>query len=404
MSKKDLTPLPSKPKTSENKDQIIEQPVGEDGISDLPSYPSQRDETDSELLEAVKNAKDMIENLNAENDQLKRELDAKTKEIEEMHAAFNKIKTNLDTINLKFEQNEIQISNLNETIKMKDEQIKLLQDTQNMKNEQIKMKDEQIFSLKKELEDLKTEHGALKLEFETREEQINKELIGSIEQKLHAIEAENNRIQTELNTATLENSKLSEELKKKEKLVSELTEDLQKLKKEYKQMQEEMKLTRLDLDAADAEIEKLMKQIEESKSKVKLNITKKFTEVEEIMKQIMQSAQHKITIIAPTIKDLQNLDIYSIKPNVQISVATNYDPLKKEHNTLLEEYKSIENIQIKMYDLGDRYGVLKDGDRLFVAMMSKKPDECMIIDTSDELQIKSLTSLINDVWLRARKV
>ena len=404
MNGKDFTPLPSKPKVPEKQEQVQEEPIPQNELSTLPNFANANMEVDSELFEAVTKAKDMIESLTAENDQLKRDLDIKNKEIDEMTNAFNKIKTNLETINLKFEQNEVQISNLNETIKMKDEQIKLLQDTQNMKNEQIKMKDEQIFTLKKELEQLKTEYGALKLEFETREEQINNELISSIEQKLHAIEAENQRIQTELNTTTIENSKLKEELKKKEQLAADLSEDLQKLKKEYKEIQEEMKLTRLDLDAADAEIEKLMKQIEESKSKAKLNIVKKFIEVEEIMKQIMQTAQHKITIITPTIKDLQNLDIYSIKPNVQISVATNYDPLKKEHNTLLEEYKSIENIQIKLYDLADRYAILKDGDRLFVAMNSKKLDECMIIDTSDEIQIKSLSPLINDVWLRARKV
>jgi hypothetical protein len=104
------------------------------------------------------------------------------------------------------------------------------------------------------------------------------------------------------------------------------------------------------------------------------------------------------------ISDLQNLDLYSIKPTVQLSIATNFDPLKSEHSSLLEEYRSIENIQIKMYDLADRWGVFKDGEVVFLAINGAKSNECAIIESRDNLQIKTLSPLITDVWLRARKI
>lgn len=180
------------------------------------------------------------------------------------------------------------------------------------------------------------------------------------------------------------------------------SERIEELEKEKKSLEEEMKYLQEDLSAADEEVEMLEKQLHKCQNQKSVFITQ--IDVINEMKQIFQSSLHNVSICTPTIQDLDKLDLYSISSSVVIKASCNIDASKPEHQRLMDEFKSFDNISLRLYDGKDRWSILKDGEILFMAIVGEKPNELLSLKTSDRAQIQVFNPLIMESWLRGQKI
>ena len=168
-------------------------------------------------------------------------------------------------------------------------------------------------------------------------------------------------------------------------------------------MEEELELLAQDLDAADEEVEKLNQKLHNFEEKAKEGFYLSKKSVLNEIKSILMKGLHSVIITTPTIENLRDLDLYDIKPSVNIKVATWLDPQNPEHQEILNEL-TFDNIMIKIDDFKDRYCILKDGAELFFGVVGNNEDEILTLRTKDSKHIKLLSSLVMESWLRARKL
>lgn len=158
-----------------------------------------------------------------------------------------------------------------------------------------------------------------------------------------------------------------------------------------------------DLDAADEEVEKLNQNLQNFEEKAKEGFYLSKKSVLKEIKSIIMKGLHTIILTTPRIEDIRDLELFEIKPSVNIKVATWIDPSNPDHQEILREL-TFDNIIIRIDDFKDRYCILKDGAELFLGIEGKKEDEILTLRTKDSKHIKFLSSLVMESWLRARKL
>ncbi|MFW9875140.1 MAG: hypothetical protein ACFFG0_18705 [Candidatus Thorarchaeota archaeon] len=228
---------------------------------------------------------------------------------------------------------------------------------------------------------------------------------------------------------TLENSlKIKDEKAKTlEKTITLKDEEIRKLNstsidpgslneknEKIKQLEKEIEILNIELAKADEEIEsleleneKLRKPNSSSTDQIvdftDIQITK--MEILEKMRDILQNnAMANVTIIVPSIVDLQDLYLYELRSSVAMNIACSINPGIDEHAELLQEFESLDNISIKNYEQGDRYGVVRDGEELLIAVIGRSENNHLVFHTKDSKHIRLLNSLITESWIRSRKV
>jgi chromosome segregation ATPase len=291
-------------------------------------------------------------------DELKQNLAEREKELEELRKFFDEIKTSnaslLEQKNLK----ENQINTLISTIKTKDDMMKTIQDS-------IQLKDSQI--------------EAMKSSIKTKDKTIE-ELSGQLKNFSHSTVDEN-------------------VLKEKNDRIKELEDEITKLN-------EELAITDKEIENLTIELEKLQSS-SSAKNGPFIDFTDNEISREEIiqkMKDILSNALHSVTISSPLITDLQDLDLYEVKTSVNMKISCLIDPTIEEHIDLLEEFESLDNINIRTYDSEDRWLIFRDGEELFFCGVGTKPNNFLTFYTKDQEHIKLFSSLINETWLRSRKI
>lgn len=303
-----------------------------------------------------------IENLQKEIDNLKEQLEKKNDELK-------KLKNLIDQIKVKDEQLKTKddlISNLQSAMSLKDDQIKTIKDSISLKSEQVetldsslKIKDEKIRTLEKSVE---LKEKEIKLLLETRVEKSN--------------------------------------LEKKDGEITKLKEKLEILKGELTKADE-------DLEILENENEKLRNQLAAaSGSKIidwtAIDIPK--NKILSKMKDILTNALHNVTIAVPNIKDLQTLTLYEVRSSVNMKISCYIDPALEEDAELLEEFESLDNISIRMYEAEDRYILDRDGEELLFAVIGNQDDNHLVIHTKDSKHVKFFKSIVMEGWLRSRKI
>jgi hypothetical protein len=260
----------------------------------------------------------------------------------------------LEDLRKSIELKEGQISTLNNTLKMKDDLIKTLQDSLDLKENQIKSKDQTIEGLQQQIE--------------------------------------------ESSGSTLDAAALEE----RDKKIAELEEEITVLNEE--------------LAAADEDIENLTEQLESGPSSAPASASSfhPFSDFTTIsikrealinkIKEILSKALHSVTISVPSIIDLQDLDLYEVKSSVNMKISCLIDPSLDEHIDLLEEFESLDNLNVRTYESGDRWVILRDGEELFFAACGTKEDNFLTFYTKDSDHIKLFNSLVMEAWLRSRKI
>ena len=292
-------------------------------------------------------------------DEIIEELSGKLKEFEIYLSKFQDIE-------IKLKNQEELIENLQKSLDLKTEQVKTINDSMNLKNEQIntyetsiKIKDEKIKTLEKTLEIKEKELDSIK------------------------------------NSTVDKNTILEKDL------------ELKELNGKLKILETELKTADEDLEALEEENDKLRNELASSSgSKIiewsELEISK--AEILEKIKSITKNALHNITIAVPDIKDLQELELYEVRSSVSMNVSCLIDHGIDLDVELLEEFESLDNISIRLYEGDDRYLIDRDGEELLLAVKGKNENNNLVLHTKDPKHIKFYRGVVMDSWLRARKI
>jgi len=249
---------------------------------------------------------------------------------------------------------------------LKDEQVQTMENS-------LKWKDEQIKTLENSLKIKDEKDRTLEKTIKLKDDEIRK-----------------------LNATSIDRSALNEKNEK----TKQLEKELEILNGELAKLDEE-------LEKLELENEKLKKADSSSKDKIvdftNMQITK--SEILEKMREVLQNnAMANVTIIVPSIEDIQELYLYELKSSVAVNVACSINPGNDEHSEILQEHESLDNISIKNYEQGDRYGVNRDAEELLVAVIGSSENNHLVFHTKDSKHIRLLNSLITESWIRSRKV
>ncbi|MFW9781433.1 MAG: hypothetical protein ACFFFB_04025 [Candidatus Heimdallarchaeota archaeon] len=286
----------------------------------------------------------------------------------------------MNTIQKEIELRDLKLKAQEQIVKTKDEMIENLQNS-------IKLKEDQIQTLKDSLK-LKSEQvNTLDNSVKIKDEKIN-----TLEKSIELIE----RQLENLSDTSIDKNILLE----RDKIIQDLEEKIEALSKELATADE-------DLEAMEQENEKLRNQFTAaSGAKIidwtEIQIPK--SRILEKMKEILMKALHNVTIAVPNIKDLQKLLLYELKSSVNMKISCLIDPSLEEDAELLEEFESLDNISIRMYEGEDRYILDRDGEELLFAVIGKNENNHLVIHTKDPKHLRTFRALIMESWLRSRKI
>jgi DNA repair exonuclease SbcCD ATPase subunit len=303
-----------------------------------------------------------IDNLRKEIENLKEQLGIKNNELKKLDHLQDQLKVKDEQLRTKDDL----INNLKNTVKLLEDQINTLKDSYALKNEQVKTLDS---SLKIKDEKIQT----LEKSAELKGKEISVLLDSRVDKKL---------------------------LEDKEKEISSLNEKLEILKGELTKADE-------DLEMLEQDNEKLRNQIAvASGSKIIdwTNIDIPKSKILAKMKEILMNALHNVTIAVPNIKDLQALTLYEVRSSVNMKISCYIDPGLEEDAELLEEFESLDNISIRMYEGEDRYILDRDGEELLFAVIGNSDQNHLAVHTKDSKHLKFFKSIVMEGWLRSRKI
>ncbi len=300
---------------------------------------------------------------------LQEELNQKENIINELRKRLLLIEEGLkrfEDIDLKLKIKDDLIENLKSSLSLKDDQIKTIKSSMDLKDEQVQTLE---YSLKIKNVKIKTLEKSLRL----KEEQLN-----------------------ELSSSTVEKNLLIEKDKKIEDL------------------QEKLKILNGELETADEDLEALEKENEKLRNNLASASGPKIVDWTDIeiskadilnkMRDILSKALHNITIAVPDIKDLQELHLYEVRSSVNMKVSCSIDPSLEDDAELLEEFGSLDNISIRLYEQKDRFVIDRDGEELLFAIRGENEDNNLVIHTRDSKHQRLLRSLVMEGWLRSRKI
>ena len=286
----------------------------------------------------------------------------------------------MSTIQKEIELKDLKLKAQEQIVKTKDEMI------ENLKNS-IKLKEDQIQTLKDSLKLKYEQVNTLDNSVKIKDEKINT-LEKSMELKERQLD--------NLNDSTVDKNILLE----RDKIIQDLEQKIEALSKELAPADE-------DLEVMEQENEKLRNQFAAASGAKIID----WTEIEipksriiEKMKEILMKALHNVTIAIPNIKDLQKLLLYEVKSSVNMKISCLIDPSLEEDAELLEEFESLDNISIRMYEGEDRYIIDRDGEELLFAVIGENENNHLIIHTKDPKHLKLFRSLVMESWLRSRKL
>ena len=297
-----------------------------------------------------------------------------------------------------------EIENLKEQLAIKNDELKKLrnlQDQLKVKDEQLSTKDDLINNLKNTLKLLEDQIKTLKDSYALKDEQV-KTLDSSLkvkDEKIQTLEKSAELKEKEINVL-LDTRVDKNSLKDKENEILELKGKLEILKGELTKADE-------DLETLENENEKLRNQLAvASGSKIidwtSIDIPK--SKILAKMKEILMNALHNVTIAVPNIKDLQALTLYEVRSTVNMKISCYIDPGLEEDAELLEEFESLDNISIRMYEGEDRYILDRDGEELLFAVIGNADQNHLVVHTKDSKHLKFFKSVVMEGWLRSRKI
>ena len=286
--------------------------------------------------------------------------------IRDLREQLQKALRKFEEYDLKFKSKEELINNLTRSLDLKEDQIKTMIDSMNLKeqhndtlNTSLQIKNEKIKDLEKNIR--------------TTNEKINL-----------------------LNSSTVDKD-----------VIAEKQDELEEWQKKVDILKGELEKQEEDLDALEAENDKLRNDLASSSDPQIIDWTYVEIPKESILKkirEIISKAVHNVTIAVPDIKDLQDLHLYEVRAHVNIKIMCYIDPSLEEDEQLLNEFESLDNISIRLYEDRDRYLIDRDGEELLFGIIGEGENANLVIHTRDAKHQRLLRSLVMEGWLRARKL
>ena len=286
--------------------------------------------------------------------------------IRELRKELKKSLKKFEDYDLTLRSKEELINNLNTSLKLKDDQIKTMIDSMNLKEQHID-------TLNKSLEIKNQNIKSLEASFNLKEEELK-----------------------ELDSSTV-----------KKNLIEEKDEEIEEFQKKLTILTGELEKADEDLEALEAENEKLRSSLA-SESDVKI-IDSTFREIPKAVilkkiRDILEKAVHNVTIAVLDIKDLQDLHLYEVRSSVNVKIMCKIDPSLEDDAELLEELESLDNITIRFYEDRDRFLIDRDGEELLFSIVGEGENNNLMLYTKDAKHQRLLRSLVMEGWLRARKL
>ena len=274
----------------------------------------------------------------------------------------------MNDINLMNEINSLkkQLAAKDNLIKLKDEMVKALENS-------LKSKDETIETLEKTIKIKDESVKTLEKTIALKEEEINKLNSSAVNQNL---------------------------LKEKDETIAQLQKEIEILNEELTKADE-------DLESLELENEKLRKAQTSSTDVEIIDFTNAKINKSEIiakMREILENAISNVTIVVPSIEELQDLYLYELRSSVSMNIACGINPGIDEHAELLDEFESLDNISLRNYERKDRYVLTRDGEELLLAVIGKSEDNNLVIHTKDPKHFRLLNSLATESWIQSRKI
>jgi len=301
-----------------------------------------------------------------DKDAIIKQKDEKIKKLEQGIASIEKDMEKFKDYEIHMKTKDDLIKNLQNSMNLKDDQIQTLKDSMSLIEGQVKtlesslkLKDEKIRTIEKSIE--------------LKDEQLESTIASTV--NMSVIEERENQINS---------------------------------------LQEKLSLLTVELNKADEDLESLEQENETLRNKLASSSVSQIvdwtqiiipkTEILEKMRDILSRALHNVTIAVPNIKDLQDLYLYEVRTSVNMRISCYIDPTVAEDSELLEEFESLDNITIRLYDAVDRYVIDRDGEELMFAVIGDKDNNHLVIHTKDPKHIKFFKSQVMEVWLRSRKI
>lgn len=225
----------------------------------------------------------------------------------------------------------------------------------------------------------------------------------------NSLKIKNEKIKTLEKSISLKEEQLKELASStvEKNLLIEKDNKIENLEEKLKILNGELEKADEDLEALETENEKLRNNLASvSGPKIidwtDIEITK--TDILNKMRDILSKALHNITIAVPDIKDLQELHLYEVRSSVNMKISSLIDPSLQEDAELLEEFESLDNISIRLYEQKDRFVIDRDGEELLFAIIGENENNNLVIHTRDSKHQRLLRSLVMEGWLRSRKL
>ena len=285
---------------------------------------------------------------------------------EKFRDEFRKVKKKFEDYDLIIKSKEELINNLNTSLSLKEDQIKTIIDSMNLKEQHID-------TLNKSLEIKNQNIKTLEKSFKLKEEELK-----------------------ELSSSTV-----------KKNLLEEKDEEIEECQKKLTILTGELEKADEDLDALEAENEKLRNNLASVPDEAIIDSTFREIPKADILKKIrdiLGNAVHSVTIAVLDINDLQDLHLYEVRSSVNVKIMCNIDPSLEDDAELLEELESLDNITIRLYEDRDRFLIDRDGEELLFSIVGEGENNNLVLYTKDVKHQRLLRSLVMEGWLRARKL
>jgi hypothetical protein len=342
----------------------------------------------------------------------------------------------LASFNTSFKEVQVQLAQVADIIKAKDSEIVDLRSRVEVYSAEMKNKD--------------SEAGRWKAKYDLVEETISrsKQDVLVSQRKAEGFQKESAKLNEALEAVTAEKAQFQAKLveaskESKAKLEEASKESKAKLDEMSKQAQakldEASKRSQADLDALRAENAQIKDQLSMHEAKLKDKEMKMFSLQEEMatlkdklvaeieskaaiesklsstsmrlilgrdaiiktFNELLEKALHNVMFVVPTLKELQQLDLKKIKPSVKASAAVKLDVASKEDIKIVEQIQKQYRIEIRAFNLDDRYGINVDRGSVFIGVNSKTEPFGMITENTEAIDL-FMRQFIVECWTRGR--
>ncbi|MFX1450161.1 MAG: hypothetical protein ACFFCM_04925 [Promethearchaeota archaeon] len=366
------------------------------------------------------------------------DLEAKNKEFAESRQNINEIH---DSMMAELEYKDKIINDAkkeSESINKKNESLQNTIIDQEKEISNLNSKIEELENKGKENDNLKIEYGQLKSELEQNQSELQKvkNTESELQNELQKVRTSELDLKSELKNIKEAETEQKAEIQKYQEKEKELTSELQNLKNEFESVKEnlpgeehteQIENLKQELSNAKEEIIKYKQTIDQNnEQKEDLNriIKEKEIEIEDLkqatstmtselvskmspvigredtintIQNLLIEAKSSILIVAPDIKDIQDIPIQELRQAIRIDIATGITE-KSIYDHMLEVRPSV---RIRDNPNIDRWGIAIDGEKLFFAAADEEPVGFI---TTNKRMIDFISAILTESWVRARRL